>query len=240
MFVLYGEGDSHQTQGSQSLFHQVCVRSRPVSGHRKAGLASQSLFHQVCVRSKALTCLTTSSLSQSLFHQVCVRSGGGVSPLPGCSRNPFFIRSVFVLGCTPGRGGGSGSQSLFHQVCVRSFRSGRTATTRSVAIPFSSGLCSFPGRAGFVHLWSGRNPFFIRSVFVRGGAGYYCPTPASQSLFHQVCVRSLHQCGFRRCQGSQSLFHQVCVRSFHSGGRRRRHRVAIPFSSGLCSFPYLP
>ena len=132
---------------SQSLFHQVCVRSRPVrrtvlpyqvaipfsSGLCSflllgrpcpVCLSSQSLFHQVCVRSSCRRYIwLLSRLSQSLFHQVCVRSRAG------------------RRGCSPAW---QASQSLFHQVCVRSSTVPR-------------------GSLG----WPSRNPFFIRSVFVR-------------------------------------------------------------------------
>ena len=83
-------------------------------------------------------------------------------------RNPFFIRSVFVLLLRDVPEGVDMSQSLFHQVCVRS----------------------------------------------EGGAKDEPGTIESQSLFHQVCVRSTNTgevlCGKMT---SQSLFHQVCVRS---------------------------
>ena len=129
-------------------------------------------------------------------------------------RNPFFIRSVFVL---------------------FSFRKDRDD---AVAIPFSSGLCSFEGvpveRADDVKR---RNPFFIRSVFVPKWNIRRIIPQASQSLFHQVCVRS-ESSALGVCQklGSQSLFHQVCVRSPPQPKAPCRGAVAIPFSSGLCSF----
>ncbi len=83
---------------------------------------------------------------------------------------------------------------------------------------------------------------------------------SSQSLFHQVCVRSDDVKQARGLVSSQSLFHQVCVRSggtmitfsFKKGRNPFFIRsvfvpavvtevpldlpVAIPFSSGLCSF----
>ena len=203
--------------------------------------------------------------SQSLFHQVCVRSPYYDIYDGGVCRNPFFIRSVFVrrqdrkysicssvaipfssglcsfhsaqsflfhlvdqvaipfssglcsFEIDPDLWERGGSQSLFHQVCVRS-SSGRGSCTssRMVAIPFSSGLCSFARscqRACQARLR--RNPFFIRSVF----------------------VPPLRAKGETRKEESQSLFHQVCVRS--SPGKLRFPEpgtVAIPFSSGLCSF----
>ena len=133
------------------------------------------------------------SKSQSLFHQVCVRSYSeeriaAVSE----GRNPFFIRSVFVL-CT----------SLN---CVE---------REGVAIPFSSGLCSF-----------------------RGGAGRPVPPlQRSQSLFHQVCVRSLGGLGTLRMGTRRNPFFIRSV--FVQRGTARpgwQGFVAIPFSSGLCSF----
>ena len=131
--------------------------------------------------------------SQSLFHQVCVRSQvGRLIFSDGGSRNPFFIRSVFVLLCQkfsqPTRRRnpffirsvfvhalvdylvqeGIVSQSLFHQVCVRSRKDLRQHFRRK-----------------------GRNPFFIRSVFVPLSPPVTSLSrTVSQSLFHQVCVRS--------------------------------------------------
>ena len=152
-------------------------------------------------------------------------------------RNPFFIRSVFVLTYTP-KGKQNKSQSLFHQVCVRSSRTSRAGCVCSrnpffirsvfvlrflagmlgvsqVAIPFSSGLCSFK-TPGSQRLRSSR----------------------SQSLFHQVCVRSEFYISYEDLahRKSQSLFHQVCVRSEVAGETYCEPSVAIPFSSGLCSF----
>ncbi len=129
--------------------------------------------------------------SQSLFHQVCVRS--------------FF--------CPDGPDGPL-SQSLFHQVCVRSSASTRTRLLLRVAIPFSSGLCSFRPTIPAPFSPPCRNPFFIRSVFVpQAGSDHYAGL-RSQSLFHQVCVRSGSVIGTSGTSvGSQSLFHQVCVRS---------------------------
>jgi len=50
-----------------------------------------------------------------------------------------------------------------------------------------------------------------------------------REFFHTVLI-----------QWSQSLFHQVCVRSEASSMNNLYDRqVAIPFSSGLCSFPSL-
>ena len=60
---------------------------------------------------------------------------------------------------------------------------------------------------------------------------------SSQSLFHQVCVRSSFLCKGSWGEESQSLFHQVCVRSCPPLQKEDQNgEVAIPFSSGLCSF----
>ena len=88
--------------------------------------------------------MMSSIRSQSLFHQVCVRSipwSELRSALQG--RNPFFIRSVFV-----------------HLTSLD------PAVLAEVAIPFSSGLCSFQPRTRGQRSGPRRNPFFIRSVFV--------------------------------------------------------------------------
>ena len=146
-----------------------------------------------------------------------------------------------------------------------SFRPLPLLRPQGVAIPFSSGLCSF-GRPCPVCLSDDcRNPFFIRSVFVRRCLSEPTTTvrPMSQSLFHQVCVRSPRQGQLAGPPGgrnpffirsvfvpktvvrinavidrSQSLFHQVCVRSPPRCGlcAAPSYHVAIPFSSGLCSF----
>jgi len=63
---------------------------------------------------------SSEELSQSLFHQVCVRSPVCMTMRPVLRRNPFFIRSVFVLR-KPKKLYICESQSLFHQVCVRSW-----------------------------------------------------------------------------------------------------------------------
>ena len=82
--------------------------------------------------------------SQSLFHQVCVRSPRAGIFFALSSRNPFFIRSVFVLYPSSRNLQRAGrSQSLFHQVCVRSWKEEMLERFDAVAIPFSSGLCSF-------------------------------------------------------------------------------------------------
>ena len=130
---------------SQSLFHQVCVRShvngRVVSIRRE----SQSLFHQVCVRSLSMWEHVPKFMSQSLFHQVCVRSiGESPTPAGAKGRNPFFIRSVFVPNrCQSSVGKFKVAIPFSSGLC--SFRdSGRNSgITPPVAIPFSSGLCSF-------------------------------------------------------------------------------------------------
>ena len=83
-----------------------------------------------------------------------------------------------------------------------------------VAIPFSSGQYSFGGRDEESRSMPRRNPFFIRSVFVPHLTLIDYDSVESQSLFHQVCVRS---------------------RRIHRG-RWSRHHVAIPFSSGQYSF----
>ena len=107
------------------------------------------------------------------------------------SRNPFFIRSVFV-------------HEELRNCCSHC----------GVAIPFSSGLCSF------------------RTSSLRGG-----PPARSQSLFHQVCVRSIaspRPSPPRGCRNPffiRSVFVPVRVREYNEA-----KGVAIPFSSGLCSF----
>ena len=227
---------------SQSLFHQVCVRSQHKEVNLSDGPVSQSLFHQVCVRSIRLNTkkieekdvaipfssglcsfdvrqakgLVGALASQSLFHQVCVRSS---------------LLSVLWTETL--------SQSLFHQVCVRSSTTGQPMRCPVlVAIPFSSGLCSFGKQAGEGGgVYESRNPFFIRSVFVQPSLSTQL-REVSQSLFHQVCVRSLFRAASpHQAPLSQSLFHQVCVRSKPLGRTLPEKKgVAIPFSSGLCSF----
>ena len=131
-------------------------------------------------------------------------------------RNPFFIRSVFVplpLLRTQG-------------VCGR------------VAIPFSSGLCSFPRPRRNPSSPEGRNPFFIRSVFVPLVLlKILSSADESQSLFHQVCVRSRPDRPRSSWIPSRNPFfiRSVFVPSGARQGRAGRV-VAIPFSSGLCSF----
>ena len=61
---------------------------------------------------------------------------------------------------------------------------------RHVAIPFSSGLCSFREGMSVFRVDVRRNPFFIRSVFVQAVGSPSGSPLVSQSLFHQVCVRS--------------------------------------------------
>ena len=207
----------HQSRGeSQSLFHQVCVRSRKFR-KKFRNRKSQSLFHQVCVRSQvALRTWQTSSRSQSLFHQVCVRSVYGKKGLRGTpGRNPFFIRSVFVhdkkkknqKGCCR-------SQSLFHQVCVRSSHNLRSLAGHTLSQSLFHQVC-------------------VRSIRL---CQAIAKKQMSQSLFHQVCVRSIAVYGDRKKDKSQSLFHQVCVRSSYRLDILKTKKVAIPFSSGLCSF----
>ena len=82
----------------------------------------------------------------------------------------------------------------------------------TVAIPFSSGLCSFAGLHD------------------------HAAGTTSQSLFHQVCVRS---------QKAEKIIYLRVAIPFSSGlcsflaeeaEKRGITLVAIPFSSGLCSF----
>ena len=156
-------------------------------------------------------------LSQSLFHQVCVRSPPeSLMLIWGYSRNPFFIRSVFVL------------------------RTGKIPQPpHRVAIPFSSGLCSFEDDVLHSHSMEWSQSLF-HQVCVRSRLAGIKTTPVSwsQSLFHQVCVRSYRRFHtYMRNWKSQSLFHQVCVRSAWVRDKKgRKYLVAIPFSSGLCSF----
>ena len=61
------------------------------------GIASQSLFHQVCVRSSHAQGEMGTAVRRNPFfiRSVFVQGvGGRLKPSP--SRNPFFIRSVFV------------------------------------------------------------------------------------------------------------------------------------------------
>ena len=136
---------------------------------------SQSLFHQVCVRS-SLGCWGCGSTdgSQSLFHQVCVRSIPSfmeIEVVP-VGRNPFFIRSVFVLFDLVGRGTGQHVAIPFSSgLCSFMAPTSGSGSSSKVAIPFSSGLCSFK----------------------RNDTGDFIRIRGSQSLFHQVCVRSALQ-----------------------------------------------
>ena len=129
------------------------------------------------------------------------------------SRNPFFIRSVFVHRRKADLIYEEKSQSLFHQVCVRSQTTGRwTGGTR-------------------------RNPFFIRSVFVQGRLLEYSRGFLSQSLFHQVCVRSLGRKDiFLPISGRNPFFIRSVFVPLAPEGKQAGEGVAIPFSSGLCSF----
>ena len=178
---------------SQSLFHQVCVRSRNLGhGTRKGCHVAIPFSSGLCSFPPITYEVSQVTLSQSLFHQVCVRSTGAVYAGGGNHRrNPFFIRSVFVLLQSPTRSRRSRSQSLFHQVCVRSpLRSSKSL-------------------------------------------GY----KRSQSLFHQVCVRSLCQ---SKTAGSTPGRNPFFIRSVFVRRVQREVEkifgVAIPFSSGLCSF----
>ena len=116
------------------------------------------------------------TMSQSLFHQVCVRSADLLHDI-GADLEVAIPFSSGLCSFTRRRNEGPGSsdtsQSLFHQVCVRSAAViGQEYKAQPVAIPFSSGLCSFKAlgieKNGAIDR---RNPFFIRSVFVRKGAG---------------------------------------------------------------------
>ena len=168
--------------------------------HRKYSICSSATcrnpFFIRSVFVQVWNIILTAKVSQSLFHQVCVRSVVEEGALFWCS-----------------------SQSLFHQVCVRSISSGLTGLSPfSVAIPFSSGLCSFSQRVP-----RSSRPKDVAIPFSSGlcsfvsGAGESKPGRMSQSLFHQVCVRSRGPRGcLRRKAPSQSLFHQVCVRSIRS------------------------
>ena len=85
----------------------------------------------------------------------------------------------------------------------------------------------------------GRNPFFIRSVFVPVALRGERRNPKGRNPFfiRSVFVHGMAYGGAARLIVSQSLFHQVCVRSsLTSSGTSTHQRVAIPFSSGLCSF----
>ena len=130
-------------------------------------------------------------------------------------RNPFFIRSVFVRkGLTLHEAENGRNPFFIRSVFVLSWYQRTPTHVVGVAIPFSSGLCSFnwwrAGRRGR----KSRNPFFIRSVFVPLQALNAVTSLPSQSLFHQVCVRSDTLLSVLNSSiKSQSLFHQVCVRS---------------------------
>ena len=88
-------------------------------------------------------------------------------------RNPFFIRSVFVRHALKRR--------KLPPIVAIPFSSGLCSFLREkldsyglpyVAIPFSSGLCSFYEVRGYPRRDRRRNPFFIRSVFVQEGGTY--------------------------------------------------------------------
>ncbi len=85
-------------------------------------------------------------------------------------RNPFFIRSVFVPPPALGRHSKAGVAIPFSSgLCSFIIVSKKKPRGVAVAIPFSSGLCSFIDDSVKAVIRKGRNPFFIRSVFVRDG-----------------------------------------------------------------------
>ena len=90
--------------------------------------------------------------SQSLFHQVCVRSHvTGQKKAGPAGRNPFFIRSVFVRFRSRRKQAGEGGRNPFfiRSVFVRLVSALAKRGYTLVAIPFSSGLCSFTEEANF-------------------------------------------------------------------------------------------
>ena len=224
---------------------------------------SQSLFHQVCVRShRGPAGPPSRAPSQSLFHQVCVRSlrSGRCFPMAS-SRNPFFIRSVFVLEpqqdplqdnpvAIPFSSGLCSFEVVwrlflvFGRVAIPfssglcSFTACRMRSRRAflVAIPFSSGLCSFALGRGFFCSLSGRNPFFIRSVFVLP-YGPSCAAARRRNPFfiRSVFVRSSDGGSFGPPGRNPFFIRSVFVLQ-SPATVQLPERVAIPFSSGLCSF----
>jgi len=126
-----------------------------------------------------------SGRSQSLLHQVRVRTTMSEPQPENKCLNPFFIRSAFELA------------ALTEEVWAV-----------EVSIPSSSGP-----RSNFLRVRSAPlrrlNPFFIRSAFERKD------------------VR-----GDPRSNGSQSLLHQVRVRTCRVVRTPQGRRVSIPSSSG--------
>ena len=169
------------------------------------------------------------------IRSVFVRRGATCSFCMGC-RNPFFIRSVFVQGrryldaenrCV----------AIPFSSGLCSFYYGCTKLTKfEVAIPFSSGLCSFlclfPNAPG----GGSRNPFFIRSVFVHVAVIKGRGADGSQSLFHQVCVRSTIRSIPPEVLSRNPFFIRSVFVLYERLNNLRMEAVAIPFSSGLCSF----
>ena len=145
------------------------------SGGTRIGivLRSQSLFHQVCVRSGAVQ-------GRSLCNRVAIPFSSGLCSFPELRGKELAVEVAIPFSsglCSfalvaDQMGLGKTSQSLFHQVCVRSEAHYiKNTKAKRVAIPFSSGLCSFldiSSLKGSLVGESGRNPFFIRSVFVQG------------------------------------------------------------------------
>ena len=124
------------------------------------------------------------------------------------SRNPFFIRSMFLTSRDAARDQWMDkSQSLLYQVNVSySFAIQLEPWSDIVAIPSLSGQCFLPSQSITGRfLGTSRNPFFIRSMFL---------TLSSKLMDLQGIVKS------------QSLLYQVNV-SYESGKSNRRHQAMM-------------
>ena len=97
-FLRWKSRHLHHTFVSQSLFHQVII---PTSSDKLlclSELLSQSLFHQVIIPTVRLDYNQVDLQSQSLFHQVIIPTTcWPTSAERAIGRNPFFIRSSFLL-----------------------------------------------------------------------------------------------------------------------------------------------
>ncbi len=209
--------------GSQSLLHQVSVsyqkRTAVVRGHIWVAIPSSS--GQCFLRTIQIFAIIFICSRNPFFIRSVFPTGWSVSRwfIPRLCRNPFFIRSVFPTAPF------GAWMSIFY--CV--------------AIPSSSGQCFLRKKVGEEGQGpSRRNPFFIRSVFPTHRRTFFTVHPMEVAI-----PSSSGQCFLPEIPKDPMTFPSLCrnpffIRSvFPTASRpviasRPVVAVAIPSSSGQC------